>query len=169
MKLLTGIRYALAGVLVFGTIPLLVLASCMDVTNPPDVLSWWKELILIAVYFTLSWYEGRLRKQRGLPDFYDQFNIMGLSMLKWICLGAALFAAFWLFSGIDSFTMQSYVGQEIHGMYVTEGDAESFFFYGLFVTYPSTVVLSALLPLFAGASIHLYKRKRLLRMSGPDA
>ena len=90
-------------------------------------------------------------------------------MLKWICLGASLFAAFWLWSRADSFSMRSYVGQEIHGLFVTESDADGFFFYGLFVTYPAAAALSALIPLFVGASTQLHKRKRTLRQSGPDA
>ena len=171
MKLLTGIRYVLAGVLVYGLLPLLLLAVCegMDAVSLTDILSLWKEFGLIAVYFALSWYEGRLRKQRGLPGFYDLFNLKGLTLLIWICFGVALFFAFLLLLGADFLRMSDYGGQMLDDLFVTESDAEGYLFLGFLMAYPSALVLSPLLPLLAGASIHLYKRKRLLRMSGPDA
>jgi len=171
MKLLRVIRIILAVVLVFGTVPLLVTAFCIgaDEVSITDFLSLWKEFGFIAAYFVLSWYESRLRKQRGLPSFYDKFDIKGLAMLKWICLGASLFTAFWVLLGADFLRTSNLGGQMLDDIFVTESDAEGYLFFGLFVTYPAAAALSALIPLFVGASIHLHKRKRTLRQSGPDA
>ncbi len=166
MKPLTAARVVLFVILVLWAIPQLVLTFVSN-SRKGNLVDTLLMLLLVfgllAAYFAFSWYAGRLRKQRGLSSLYDKFDTEGIVILKWVCLGAAVFAGYWLYMGIDLLIMGLSPGMEISGLFVTEGDADGFYLLGLPITYLASAALSILISLFASASLQHRKRKRLLR------